>query len=277
MPLVTLTSDIGYQDYLVGAAKGRLLQINPDFKIVDITHQLPPFNYSQSAYICRNAIKNFPPQTFHIILVNLFEHRKEKLLLAYYQDQYILCADNGLLTMIAEGKPEIVIGLEADPAGIRNTLYCVDVMGKAIQAIANGDRLQDIGEPDVAINEKNHLRPFTSPDSVEGQIIFIDNFENVVINITREQFETQRANRRFRIETRRNEHIEVLSQTYADVPEGEKLALFNAAGYLEIAINKGNAAGLLFGLMGYKEEPANAYLQNRLFYNVVKIYFGEQA
>lgn len=277
MPLVTLTSDIGYQDYLVGAAKGRLLQINPDFNIVDITHQLPPFNYSQSAYICRNAIKNFPPQTFHIILVNLFEHRKEKLLLAYYEDQYILCADNGLLTMIAEGKPEIVIGLEADAAGIRNTLYCVEVMGKAIQAIANGHRLQDIGEPDVAINEKNHLRPFTAPDSMEGQIIFIDNFENVVINITREQFEAQRANRRFRIETRRNEHIEVLSQTYADVPEGEKLALFNAAGYLEIAINKGNAAGLLFGLMGYKEEPANAYLQNRLFYNVVKIYFGENA
>lgn len=275
MPLVTLTSDIGYQDYLVGAAKGRLLQINPEFSIVDITHQLPPFNYSQSAYICRNAIKNFPPQTFHIILVNLFEHRKEKLLLAYYEDQYILCADNGLLTMIAEGKPEIVIGLEADPAGIRNTLYCVDVMGKAIQAIADGERLQDIGEPDVAINEKNHLRPFTGPDSIEGQIIFIDNFENVVINITREQFEAQRANRRFRIETRRNEHIEVLSKTYADVPEGEKLALFNAAGYLEIAINKGNAAGLLFGLMGYKEEPANAYLQNRLFYNVVKIYFGE--
>lgn len=277
MPLVTLTSDIGYQDYLVGAAKGRLLQINPEFNIVDITHQLPPFNYSQSAYICRNAIKNFPPHSFHIILVNLFEHRKEKLLLAYYEDQYILCADNGLLTMIAEGKPEIVIGLEADPAGIRNTLYCVEVMGRAIQAIADGKRLQDIGEPDVSINEKNHLRPFTAADSMEGQIIFIDNFENVVINITREQFEAQRANRRFRIETRRNEHIEVLSQTYADVPEGEKLALFNAAGYLEIAINKGNAAGLLFGLMGYKEEPANAYLQNRLFYNVVKIYFGEQA
>jgi S-adenosylmethionine hydrolase len=110
---------------------------------------------------------------------------------------------------------------------------------------------------------------------MEGQIIFIDNFENVIVNITKEQFEAQRANRAFRIETRRHDHhIETLSETYADVPEGEKLALFNSAGYLEIAINKGNAAGLLFGLMGYKEEPANPYLQNRLFYNVVKIYFG---
>ena len=273
MPLITLTSDIGYQDYLVGAAKGRLLQINPAFNIADITHQLPPFNYTQSAYICRNAIKNFPPFTFHIILVNLFEHKTEKLLLAFYDDQYILCADNGLLTMIAEGKPEIIIGLKADKHKIRNTLYCIEVMGRAINAISEGERLQDIGEPDIEITEKNHLRPFLAPDSMEGQIIFIDNFENVIVNITKEQFETQRANRNFRIETRRNDHIEALSNTYADVPEGEKLALFNAAGYLEIAINKGNAAGLLFGLMGYKEEPANAYLQNRLFYNKVKIYF----
>jgi len=273
MPLITLTSDIGFQDYLVGAAKGRLLQLNPAFNIADITHQLPPFNYTQSAYICRNAIKNFPAHTFHIILVNLFEHKTENLLLAFYEDQYILCADNGLLTMIAEGKPEIIIRLKADKKKIKNTLYCIEVMGAAIQSITEGKRLQDVGEPDVEITEKNYLRPFTTPDFIEGQIIFIDNFENVIVNITKAQFEEQRANRRFRIETRRNDDIETLSETYADVPEGEKLALFNSAGYLEIAINKGNAGRLLFGLMGYKEEPSNPYLQNRLFYNTVKIYF----
>ncbi|MEO5593909.1 MAG: SAM-dependent chlorinase/fluorinase [Chitinophagaceae bacterium] len=275
MPLITLTSDIGFQDYLVGAAKGRLLQINPSFTIADITHQLPPFNYTQSAYICRNAIKNFPAHSFHIILVNLFEHKTENLLLAFYENQYILCADNGLLTMIAEGKPEIIIRLQADKTKIKNTLYCIEIMGRAIQSLTEGKRLQDIGEPDVEITEKNHLRPYLAADnkSMEGQIIFIDNFENVIVNITKAQFEEQRGKRNFRIETRRNDHIETLSETYADVPEGEKLALFNSAGYLEIAINKGNAAGLLFGLMGYKEEPANPYLQNRLFYNKVTIYF----
>ena len=73
MPLVTLTSDIGEQDYLVGAVKGRLLRINPGFRIIDITHKLSPFNYPQAAYVCRNAIKNFPEFTYHIVLVNLFE------------------------------------------------------------------------------------------------------------------------------------------------------------------------------------------------------------
>jgi S-adenosylmethionine hydrolase len=68
--------------------------------------------------------------------------------------------------------------------------------------------------------------------------------------------------------------IERISETFADVSEGEKLALFNSAGYLEIAVNKGNAAGL-FGLQGYLEQAQNPYLQNRLFYQTVRIYFSQ--
>ena len=93
-----------------------------------------------------------------------------------------------------------------------------------------------------------------------------------MVNITHEQFEEQRKGRSFRIVFKRNEMIDRISETYADVPEGEKLALFNAASYLEIAVNKGNAAGL-FGLQGYLEQAQNHYLQNRLFYQTVRIYF----
>src|SRR3954468_20084304 len=127
MALITLTSDIGQQDYLVGAVKGQLVQINRDFNLVDITHQLSPFNYPQSAYVCRNAIRNFPEYTYHIILVNLFEQRPEQLLLAFHKNQYVLCADNGLLTMILEEKPELVIGLPLEKTSTKNTLYCVQV------------------------------------------------------------------------------------------------------------------------------------------------------
>ena len=82
MPLLTLTSDIGQQDFLIGAVKGQLLQINQQFSLVDISHNLSPFNYPQAAYVCRNAIKNFPLGTFHLILVNLFDERPEHMLLA---------------------------------------------------------------------------------------------------------------------------------------------------------------------------------------------------
>jgi S-adenosylmethionine hydrolase len=275
MPLVTLTSDIGEQDYLVGAVKGRLLRISPEFDIIDITHKLSPFNYPQAAYVCRNAIKNFPEYTYHIVLVNLFESKPEQLLFAFHKDQYLVCADNGLLGMILEEKPEIVIGIPLEKTAIKNTLYCIDVAAKAIMQLASGQAVQDIGIPDTSYIEKNPLRPTQGEDWIEGQIIFIDNFENVIVNITQEQFEQQRKGRRFKIVFKRDEIIERISGSYADVPQGEKLVLFNSAGYMEIAINKGNAAGL-FGLKGYNEsssQQVSTMVQNRLFYQTVKVYF----
>lgn len=270
MSLITLTSDIGQQDYLVGAVKGQLLKIDPAFVIADISHHITPFNYPQAAYVCRNAINQFPSHTFHILLVNLFEKKPDRLLLAYHRDQYLLCADNGLLTMILEEKPEMVIGLPLEKTATKNTLYCVEVMGRAIRHVQAGHPIHQIGEGDISIVEKNHLRPLLGADWMEGQIIFIDNFENIIVNITREQFEQQRKGRSFRIVFKRDEVIDRISETYADVHEGEKLALFNSAGYLEIAINKGNAAGL-FGLQGFTEKSLN--MQNRLFYQTVRIQF----
>ncbi len=274
MPLVTLTSDMGHQDYLIGAVKGRLLRINPQFEIIDISHNLSPFNYPQAAYICRSAIKNFPEFTHHIILINLFESKPDQLLFAFHKDQYVLCADNGLLGMVLEDKPEMVLGIQLEKTAIKTTLYFIDVIAKAITQLVNGEPVQNIGIPDTTYIEKNPLRPTLGEDWIEGQIIFIDNFENVIVNITQEQFEQQRKGRRFKIVFKRDETIDRISGSYADVPQGEKLVLFNSAGYMEIAINKGNAAGL-FGLRGYSEQSgqANTLVQNRLFYQTVKVFF----
>jgi S-adenosyl-L-methionine hydrolase (adenosine-forming) len=275
MPLLTLTSDIGHQDYLVAAIKAQLFKINPEFTIVDISHSISPFNYPQAAYICRSAIGSFPEFTYHIILINLFEKKPEQLLLAFHQNQYYLCADNGLLNMILEGKPEMIIGIQLEKSVLKNTLYCVDIMGKVVNQLIQGESIKNIGTADVNYTEKNHLRPLLDNNWIEGQIIFIDNFENVIVNITRDQFEEQRKGRSFRIVFKRDEMIDRISETYADVAQGEKLALFNSAGYLEIAINKGNAAGL-FGLQGFSEQRARhatGSLQNKLFYETVRVYF----
>lgn len=273
MPLLTLTSDIGSQDFLVGAIKGQLLSINPNFNIVDISHNLSPFNYPQAAYVCKNAIKNFPEGTFHIVLVNLFDQRPEHLLLINYNNQYIGCADNGLITMILEEVPQNIVALSLNKSAQKNTLYCASVFAKAFDQILAGEAFENIGDTNISIEVKNPLRALLGNNWIEGQIIFIDNFENVIINITKDEFEEQRRGRSFKIVFKRDEIIDKISDTYADVTESEKLALFNSAGYLEIAINKGNAAGL-FGLQGYTEmNTQSLYLQNRLLYQTIKIYF----
>jgi S-adenosylmethionine hydrolase len=270
MALITLTTDIGPRDFLIGGIKGRLLQIDPAFNILDITHSLSPFNAPQAAYVCRNAFRQFPSMTFHIVLANLFDHRSDHLLFAYHKEQYILCADNGLLTMILEANPDFVIGLPINRKQPMNTLQYVSLMGNAIYELQSGKSLEKIGVPDISYVEKKDLRPSFSDDWIEGHIIFIDHFENIVLNITREEFEYHRRGRNFTIRFKRDEVIDRISNSYADVPEGEKLALFNSAGYLEIAINKGNAAGLL-GMQRYSEQSQNQ--QNRVFYQSARIFF----
>ena len=274
MPLLTLTSDIGQQDFLIGAVKGQLLQSNENFTLVDISHNLSPFNYPQASYVCRNAIKNFPPGTFHLVLVNLFDERPEQLLLAEHNGHYIGCADNGLLTMILEEVPQKVVALKLDKNQQKNTLYCVSVFAAAFNEICKGKKTGEMGDADVSIRVKNPLRPMLGNDYIEGQIIFIDNFENVIVNIHKDEFEEQRKGRSFKIVFKRDEVIDKISETYADVNESEKLALFNSAGYLEIAINKGNAAGLL-GLQSFAEKQLqqSQYMNSRLFYQTVKVYF----
>lgn len=275
MPILTLTSDIGLKDFLVGALKGQILQVNEHFHMVDITHQLTPFNYPQAAYVCRNAFRNFAEDSFHLVLVNLFDAKPGHLLLARHDNRYIGIADNGLLTMILEGQPDQVVALPLDKTTQKTALYYARVFAQAFTDLLSGVPMERIGDPKVNIMEKNPLRPMLGSSWIEGQIIFIDHFENVVVNITREEFEAQRRGRSFKIVFKRDEVIDKISETYADVPEGEKTALFNAAGYLEIAINKGNAAGL-FGLQGYSDKqatPQSQFLQSRLFYQTVKIFF----
>lgn len=276
MPLVTLTSDIGIQDFMPGAIKGQIIQANPAFNVIDITHLLSPFNYPQAAYVCRNAIRNFPPGTFHLILINLFDEKLEHLLCIEHNGQYIGCADNGLITMILEEVPQNITALTLDKNRPKNILYCTEVFAKAFNDLASGIPFEEIGYHDISIKVKNPLRPLLGSNWIEGQIIFIDNFENVIVNISKDEFEEQRKGRKFSIVFKRDEIIEKISETYADVPEGEKLAIFNSAGYLEIAINKGNAAGL-FGLQGFSEKQQQVmqvqFANNHIFYQTVKVFF----
>jgi len=217
VPIVTLISDIGHQDFLVGAVKGQVLQGAAGYHIVDISHQLSPFNYPQAAYVCRNAIRNFPEGSFHLVLVNLFDEKPDHMLLARHNGHIIGCADNGLLTMILEETPQEVVALPLDKGQQKNTLYCISVFTKAFDALLDGKKITEVGDASVSIRVKNPLRPMLGNNWIEGQIIFIDNFENVIVNISREEFEEQRKGRSFRIVFKRDEVIDRISETYADV------------------------------------------------------------
>jgi S-adenosyl-L-methionine hydrolase (adenosine-forming) len=270
MPILTLTTDIGQQDYLVGAIKGQFVQADPSCNTVDISHYLSPYNYLQATYICTNAFRHFPPGTFHLVIVNLFDGEPKEMLLAKHNDQFIACPNNGVLTMITGTRPAEIVSLPVNGTS-KGLLDFTKAVADAFSKISNGALIKSVGDAIDDIVEKYPLRSTIGGDWIEGQIIFIDNFENVVVNITREEFEEQRRGRNFKIVFTR-EVIETLSDNYSSVNEGELLAWFNSAGYLEIAMSGGKMAGL-FGLQGFSEKQQSAALQNKWFYQTVRIFF----
>jgi S-adenosyl-L-methionine hydrolase (adenosine-forming) len=270
MPLLTLTTDIGQQDYLVGAIKGQFLQQNAQSNIIDISHYLSPYNYLQATYICTSAFRHFPSGTFHMVIVNLFDGNPGEMLLAAHNGQFIACPNNGILTMITGTRPKEVISLPL-VGGSKGLLAFSGTVAQAFGKINRGELIGNVGNAAGEIVEKYPLRSTIGGDWIEGQIIFIDNFENVVVNITREEFEEQRKGRTFKIVFTR-EVIGTLSENYSSVNEGELLAWFNSAGYLEIAMSGGKMAGL-FGLQGFSEKQQSSALQNKWFYQTVRIFF----
>ncbi len=272
MPILTLTTDIGQRDYLVGAVKGQFLSLLPSLSIADITHYLSQTNYPQAAYTCNNAFKYYPDGTFHLVIVNLFDTAVKCLLIAKHKGQYIICPDNGILTMITGQKPAEIISIAV--AKQNTLLELTQLVANAVTSIINTGNLFAAGDEINQIEEKYPLRATVGPNWMEGQILFIDNFENVVINITHEEFQEQRKGRSFKIVFKRNEIIDTISNNYTSVSESEKLAWFNSAGYLEIALRNGNMAGL-FGLQGFNEQMQQTMggMDNKLFYQTVRIFF----
>lgn len=281
MPVVTLSTDTGNNDFIAGAIKGQLISAVPDVVIADISHDLDADNYMHAAYVCNAAFAHYPAGTFHFIVINLFQQTPSFFLFAEYNDQFIICPDNGILTVITGNKPEnvLAIDIKSIPGKSLTTLNCTAAFALFLKKINEGSRPENFCRPAAGFDEKLPLRPTTGPDWIDAQIIFIDNFNNVVLNITRDEFEAHRNGRLFTIALptyNNKEGIADIVTHYTSVKQGSTLAWFNSAGYLELAINKGNIADM-FGLQLYnhKEKNRNKILMKKLMYQRVKIYFEE--
>lgn len=240
MPLVTFTSDHGTSDYYVAVVKGTLLSQNPSLQIIDISHNVQSFDIVQGAYILKNAYDSFPEGTIHLVSINNQYKTDRCFLAARYNGHYFIGPDNGIFSLIFQTAADVVYELE--PEG---TFQTQEIFAKAVQHISGGMPFNEIGILVDEIEERITFQPMINPSLMKGAVIHIDNFENVIVNISRDLFEKTRQRRTFKIYFKRFDPITQLSYTYADVPVGEALCMFNAAGYLEIAINKGKAASLL--------------------------------
>jgi len=244
MAIITLTTDMGLRDHYVAAVKGAILREQPETTIVDISHQVAPFDNMHTAFVLRNAYPEFPRGTIHIIGVNSEADGNTPHLIVRHDGHYFIGADNGIFSLLFDQKPheafELTLKLDTDHLAFPTK----NIFVKAACHIARGGTPEVIGRKVVAVREQLSFKPVMLNDAIKGAVIHIDGYGNVVTNITRVHFNDLVKAHTFRISIGRSMHdITTIHNTYTDVPPGERVAFFGATGFLEIAVNKGVAGG----------------------------------
>jgi len=242
MPIVTLTSDFGSSDYYVALIKGAMLCENQNLNIIDITHNINNYDIVQGAFILKNSYSSFPEGTIHILSVNNFYDKKRTFLAVRYDGHYFIGPDNGIFSLLFDSLPNDIYKLDFKNKG---TFPLKNLYAKAVGHLTNEMPFNEIGIPVKNVVERITFQPVISPSQIRGAVIHIDNYENVVVNISRQLFEQVWDKRNYEISFRRNDPIFKIYNNYYDVPIGETLCRFNSADYLEIAINMGKASSML--------------------------------
>jgi S-adenosylmethionine hydrolase len=243
MSIVTLTTDFGTQDFYAGALKGALLRHHSGLQLVDITHDIKPYNIVEGAFALAQAWPEFPEGSIHLLAVNAVYGEGHRFAIVRHSGHYFLAPDNGLLTLLFDKNlPRHVRFL---PSESQDAFAVKTIFPQAVAHLASGGDFDTLGEPGEGLLQKISLQPVITPSTIRGTVIHVDYFENAVLNINREVFDIVGAGRSFSLYFKRNDPITQLSNTYCNVPVGDTLCMFNSSGYLEIAVNMGRAATLL--------------------------------
>lgn len=243
MSIITLTTDWNKADYYIGAVKGAIYSNCIDVTIVDITHQVKPFDIFQAAFVLKNSYKHFPKETVHIIGVKTDVLENQKHLIAEYDGHYFIGADNGIFSLLFKDEdPVNFYSLDTEQSNFSSLNIFSDIACKII----SGEDITLLGSKLESITRRVPLRATIEDNVIIGSIVYIDSFQNAITNVSKELFEHVGKEKPFKIFVQSNYHvISKINKSYQETSVGELLAIFNTLDLLEIAINGGNAAELL--------------------------------
>jgi S-adenosylmethionine hydrolase len=244
-----MTTDWGLRDHYVGSFKGQVLSLSPQIQIVDISHEIEQYDILHASFIVRNAFSNFPRGSVHFIGLtsNNAPRNDEKtapLLAIKCMEHVFVGADSGIFSLIMGDEPAEVyklrIGFEEGRANASTKVT------ETIAGILNGQPLKELGVVQENFTQSYLAQSIIDADGIRAIVLYIDDFGNAIINVTESEFEQVKKGRDVLIHFRRADYnIKKISKTYEDAIVGEIVAFFNEDGYLEVALNRASAAGLL--------------------------------
>jgi S-adenosylmethionine hydrolase len=248
-PVITLTTDYGTSDHLVGVLKGVILRIVPNAMLVDINHHVVPFDLLDGALSVAAAYRYFPARTVHLVVVDPGVGTARRPILVSADQFYFVAPDNGVLSLIYEREPAAVVRhITAEHYflnPVSSTFHGRDIFAPVAAWVAKTYQTEAMGE-EITDHVRFILpRPKEAGGARKGLVLRVDAFGNLMTNFTAEDLpEGAGANGKISLQVG-GKRIEKLAQTFALGAAGEPVAIVGSSGFLEIAVNKGHAARAL--------------------------------
>lgn len=240
MVIITLLSDFGTRDGFAAAMKGVMLEIAPDARLVDASHEVMAGDVYAGAWALAQYWRLFPAGTVHLAVVDPGVGGPRKAIAVEADSRYVVAPDNGLVTRVIRSAADWRAVEVTQPAYARSTVSATfhgrDVFAPAAAHLAAGVRLDRLGPVAAAIEMLDIEDPARVAGGVAGSVAHVDRFGNLITDIPGDWIE---AEWQVRLE---EETIGRLRRTYSDVSEGEAVAVIGSRGTLEIAIRGGSAA-----------------------------------
>ena len=245
--IVTLTTDFGLSDHYVGVMKGVILGICPRARIVDISHEVTPFEIGEGAYVIAQAWRYFPKKTVHVVVVDPGVGTARRPILVEAGGHYFIAPDNGVLSMVYlahASKVRHVTNEKYFVHPVSTTFHGRDVFAPVAAHLAAGVTPARMGKL-----VRDYLKPdFDKPQRAGkrtwiARILKIDRFGNIVTNIHVNDFGDLAA-RNFSLALGPVE-VTALARNYSETGPGELFLILGSSGYYEVSLSQGNAAKLV--------------------------------
>ena len=245
-PIITLTTDYGTNDHLVGTLKGVILKINPDVTIVDITHHVQQFDALDGAIAIGAAYRYFPARTIHMVIVDPGVGTDRRPLLVTGETQYFIAPDNGVLSLVFEQEPSLTVRhVNAEHyflQPVSKTFHGRDIFAPVAAWLSKGAQTASMGEEISDYKRFALPKPKTADGTATGTILRADHFGNLLTNFKPEDL-PEEVLKTGKLQMHVNgKEVNRLVATFAEGEQGEPVAIIGSSGYIEIAVNKGSAA-----------------------------------
>lgn len=247
--IITLTTDYGTSDHLVGAMKGVILKINPDAHIVDICHNVLPFDVLDGALTIGQAYRFYPPRTVHVVVVDPGVGSPRRPILATGDQHYFVAPDNGVLSVVYEKEERLAVrhvsAAHYFQNPVSNTFHGRDIFAPVAAWLTKNWQTPSFGEEISDYVRFSLPKPKMVNNTLKGVVMRVDTFGNLVTNLTPEDApQLFSGGKSFKLSVGGKE-VSKFVQAYGQGAQGEVFAIVGSSGFLEISMNKGNAARAL--------------------------------